>query len=147
MSETEADAREAHRAALRALEARDHTRASLAARLAGRGLDEQACAEVVERLARVGYVDDRRFAQGRAAVLAARGAGDALIRDDLLRQGVPEEAAAAALASLEPESDRVARLVAARGRSARTVRLLAGKGFAAESLEALVAEIEEGAVG
>lgn len=132
--------REAREAGLRALEARDHTRASLAARLARRGLDEETCLDAVEALARAGYVDDERFAHGRAAALARRGAGNALIGADLERQGVPGELAEAALAALEPERLRAERVIAARGRSPRTMRLLAAKGFAADSLEGLVAE-------
>ena len=40
---------------------------------------------------RAGLVDDQRFAAGRAALLASRGAGDLLIADDLERHGVPAE--------------------------------------------------------
>jgi SOS response regulatory protein OraA/RecX len=101
----------------------------------------------VEALARAGYVDDARFAHGRAAALARRGAGDALIREDLERQGVPREAAEAALAALEPERVRAERVAAARGRTPRTLRFLAAKGFAEESLEPLVADSERGTVG
>lgn len=135
-----AGSREAREAGLRALEARDHTRASLAARLARRGLDEASCQDAVEALARAGYVDDERFAHGRAAALTRRGAGDALIRADLERQGVPLDVAEAALAALEPERVRAERVVAARGRTPRTLRLLAAKGFEEDSLEGLVAE-------
>ena len=41
------------------------------------------------RVERAGLVDDARFAASRAALLAARGAGDAMIEDDLARKGVP----------------------------------------------------------
>lgn len=134
-------------AALRALAARDHTRASLASRLARRGIGDAEQQETVEALARAGYLDDGRFARGRAAALAGRGAGDALIHADLRRQGVPDETTAAAIAALEPERARAERLVAARGSTARTARLLAAKGFAEESLEALVADIDGGTIG
>ncbi|HJU47424.1 MAG TPA: RecX family transcriptional regulator [Gaiellaceae bacterium] len=135
-------ARDARAAGLRALRARDHTRASLAARLARGGLDEESCQDAVEALARAGYVDDERFARGRAMALARRGAGDELIRDDLERQGVAPALAALALGDLEPERIRARRVVAARGRSARTLRFLAAKGFAEESLEPFVADVE-----
>jgi regulatory protein len=134
--------REAREAGLRALRARDHTRASLAARLARGGLDEESCQDAVEALVRAGYVDDERFAHGRAVALARRGAGDAMIRDDLERQGVPSVLAAEALAGLEPERIRARRVVAARGRSVRTLRFLAAKGFSEESLEPFVADAE-----
>lgn len=138
---------EAIDAGLRALEGRDHTRASLAARLARRGLDDDACREAVDALARSGYVDDERFARGRAAALAGRGAGNALIRDDLARQGVPAEIADEAIAVLEPERVRAERVAAARGRRPGTLRFLRAKGFAEESLEAIVADGAEGTLG
>ena len=79
---------DAFETALRALRARDRSVAELADRLERRGVGEDERAEVLERLDRVGYVDDERFARQRAAGLAERGAGDALIRDDLERRGV-----------------------------------------------------------
>jgi regulatory protein len=140
-------ARAALDTAVSLLAARDRTRAGLARRLARHGIDAAASADAIEQLALAGYVDDNRFALRRAETLAERGAGNALILADLCRQGVPEAAAAAAVATLEPEAMRVERMVAARGRTTRTLRLLASKGFAEESLEALIADIEEGAVG
>ena len=95
---------------------------------------------------RAGLVDDHRFAHDRASVLAARGAGNSLIADDLERQGVAEDEIRAALEALEPESVRVARIVEARGRTAKTARHLAAKGFSEESLESLVAELSSDAI-
>jgi regulatory protein len=132
---------EAREAAVRALSRRDHTRASLDRRLAARGTATALRRETVEAAERAGLVDDARFASGRAALLSARGAGDALIADDLSRHGVPDEAIRVALQHLEPESTRAAGVVAARGRSVRTLRFLAGKGFSEETLEPLVADL------
>jgi regulatory protein len=134
-------------AATRALAARDHTRASLGARLARRGIADEDTAAAIDVLAAAGYVDDRRFAHGRAGALAARGVGDAAIADDLRRQGVPDELAMEAVAALEPEPLRAERVAEARGWSLRTVRLLASRGFDEASLERLVAEIQRGTVG
>jgi len=130
---------EARDVALRALAHRDHTRASLDRRLAERGAVAAVRAETVAAAERAGLVDDARFAAGRAAALAGRGAGDAMIQEDLARRGVPEETIRAAIAGLEPESDRAAAVVAARGRSLRTVRFLAGKGFSEQTLESFIA--------
>ena len=132
---------EARDAALRTLSRRDHTRASLEHRLAERGTAPALRRDTVEAAARAGLVDDARFASRRAALLAARGAGDALIEDDLVRHGAPEEAIREALQELEPESGRAAAAVAARGLSARTIRALAARGFAEESLEPFVADL------
>jgi SOS response regulatory protein OraA/RecX len=94
---------------------------------------------VLERLRRLGYVADDRVARTRAEQLAARGSGDALIRDDLERRGIDADAIAEALAGLEPERERAARVVAERGRSPRTARYLASRGFGEDAVAALVA--------
>jgi regulatory protein len=125
--------------ALQALRHRDRTVAELDARLEERGVGEQARREALDRLERLGYVDDGRFAAARAEQLARRGVGDALIRHDLERRGVEGEVVETALEALEPERDRALRIVAERGRSARTARYLASRGFADEAVEEAVA--------
>ena len=132
---------EARDVALRALRARDHTTASLEQRLADRGTTAAVRRETVAAAQRAGLVDDRRFAAGRAALLASRGAGDLLIGDDLERHGVPAGAIRAAIDGLEPESIRAAAIVEARGASPRTARYLVGKGFSEATLEPLVADL------
>lgn len=132
--------------ALRALAARDHTTASLERRLEHKGVAANVRSETVAVARRAGLVDDRRFAEGRAALLAGRGAGDLLILDDLDRQGVPPELAGLAVGTLEPEWIRAAALVAERGKSARTARFLASKGFSEATLEALVADMAADAI-
>ena len=54
--------------AVRALARRDHSAAGLRAKLGRGGLTEQAQADAVETLERIGYVDDARFARERAGV-------------------------------------------------------------------------------
>ena len=137
---------EAVGAAVGALRFRDHSRASLAERLAARGVAPAAREEALDVLSRAGLVDDARLAHGRAAALAARGAGDLMVADDLARRGLPEALVAEAVAGLQPERERAERLVRAAGLTPRTLRRLAGKGFTAETLEALVAELEGRAV-
>ena len=132
---------EARDVALRALRARDHTTASLEQRLADRGTAAAVRRETVAAVQRAGLVDDQRFAGGRAALLASRGAGDLLIADDLERHGVPADAARAAIDELEPERARAARIIAARGASPQTARRLAAKGFSEAAFEPLVADL------
>jgi regulatory protein len=132
-------ARSAVDLALDALGRRDLSEHELERKLAARGVPEGERAEVVETLRRTGLVDELRFARGRAAVLAARGAGDALVRDALRRAGVSSEIADAALEELDPEAERARAVVACRGLSARTARYLAGKGFSPEVVAGLVA--------
>lgn len=137
---------EARDEALRALRARDHTTASLERRLASRGHALGVRRETVEAAQRAGLVDDRRFAVGRAELLAGRGAGDLLIVADLEHHGVSVGDTQAAIESLEPESSRAAAIIAARGRSPRTARHLAAKGFSEATLEPLVADLSADAV-
>jgi SOS response regulatory protein OraA/RecX len=129
-------------AVLGALARRDHSVASLDARLVRAGVREPERRDVVERAQRAGLVDDARFAEVRARTLADRGKGDALILDDLVRSGVAERDARAAVAVLEPEPARAARIVAQRGVSIRTARFLATRGFTEETVGEVVADLE-----
>ena len=138
---------EARGAALRALRARDHTTASLEQRLAARGTIASLRRETVDAAQRAGLVDDRRFAIQRAAQLAARGSGDLLIDDDLVRHGVPADAVCEAIEALEPEASRVEAIVEARGNSPKTARYLAARGFSEASLETMIANLASDALG
>jgi SOS response regulatory protein OraA/RecX len=138
---------EARGAVLRALRARDHTTASLEQRLAARGTAASVRRETLAAVQRAGLVDDRRFAMQRAAQLAARGSGDLLIDDDLVRHGVPADAVRAAIEALEPESSRVETIVEARGCSPKTARYLAARGFSEASLETMIANLASDALG
>lgn len=126
--------------ATRALAAHDRSRRALDERLAAAGVPAEPRREALETLERAGLVDDARLAAGRAAVLAERGHGDAAIRFDLERQGVPHELVAEALAALEPERERASRLAEQRGRGLKTARWLAGRGFEPETVEEVAGE-------
>jgi regulatory protein len=95
--------------ALRALRAADRSRAELDERLAQKGVAAEARAAALDELERFGYLDDSRTAALRAERLAARGYGDAHIRAELERRGLPVEDA---LAALEPEAERAGRFAA-----------------------------------
>jgi regulatory protein len=135
-----AEPRSALGAALGALRHRDLSEHELAKRLAARGFTEDDRREAMATLRRTGLVDDRRFAELRAASLAARGAGDALVRDALERAGVDAELAEAIIAELEPEAGRARRIVERRGRSPKTARYLASKGFTMDAISELIAK-------
>ena len=142
---TLAKAARRHRAEATALEAlarRAHSVASLDARLDRAGVREPERREVVEHAQRAGLVDDARYANMRACLLAERGKGDALILDDLVRAGVQERDARSAVALLEPERERAARIVAQRGASVRTARFLVARGFTEETVGDVVADLE-----
>ena len=121
--------------AARVLARRDLSRRSLEARLARASVGSTARADAVETLARVGLVDDGRYARGRAAALADRGFGDAAIRWRLEQEGVDGEAREDAVSHLEPEALRARHLLDRRGRTPSTARLLARRGFSEDAVE------------
>ena len=132
---------------VRALRVRDLSAASLTERLERRGAAADERKDAVERLKSLGYVDDERFALGRAELLASRGAGDLLIADDLDRHGVDGQTAAAAIAALTPERVRAANVVDERGPSLRTMRYLAAKGFGEDTIEGVIAGLPDDRLG
>ena len=121
--------------AARALQHRDRSRNELDRRLARAGIDEDARADALDTLERVGYVNDERFARNRAEALASRGYGNEAIRAFLEEEGAGAEAVEGALAALEPEAARVATLVGRHGATPRLAAQLQRKGFAQEALE------------
>ena len=123
----------------RALARRDLSEQRVRERLARAGIDAAGADEAVGTLRGAGVLDDRRFASTRAAALADRGLGDAAIRFDLERQGIPAPALEAALSEVEPERDRAERVVSRRGGGAATARYLARRGFGEEAVEAAAA--------
>ena len=126
--------------ATRALARREHSAHGLRERLLRAGVSDTDADDALEELQRVGLLDDGRFASERARVLAERGKGDAAIRFDLERAGVETAAVDAALAELDPESERAGRVVDRRGATPATARLLASRGFDEAVVEALVAQ-------
>jgi regulatory protein len=125
--------------AVRALARRDHSSAGLRAKLGRAGLSDQAQVDAVETLERIGYVDDVRFAGGRAVRLAERGYGDDWIRADLAAHGVDAETVAAIVVALEPEVERAGRAVSGAAGAERAIRRLARRGFSEETIERLAA--------
>lgn len=64
-----------------------------------------AVRDIVARFTRAGLVDDRSFAEARAATLSRRGKGSRLIRQQLIAKGVPPEMADAVLAERRDGAD------------------------------------------
>jgi regulatory protein len=125
--------------AAKALRHGDRSRHEIDERLARAGIDEEARAESLATLERLGYVDDSRFAAGRAAALAGRGYGDVYIAGDLEQRGADPDSIAAALAELAPERLRARELAERLGATVKTAAQLARKGFTDESLEGIIA--------
>jgi SOS response regulatory protein OraA/RecX len=122
--------------ATKALVHRDRSRAGLESKLSAARIAPWAVEQALDTLERAGIVDDARFARSRAEALAARGRGDAPIREELLAAGVPEDDVGEAITALEPERERAIRMAAARGEKPATARWLARRGFAQDAIEA-----------
>jgi SOS response regulatory protein OraA/RecX len=131
--------------ATRTLAATARSRGELEQRLARAGHTEPAREAVLESLGRAGLVDDARLAEDRAGVLARRGYGDAAIRADLRRRLIGAEAAADAVAGLEPELTRVRGQLGGTEITPALLRRLAGRGFSRDTLDAFASRFAEGA--
>ncbi len=152
----------AHEAALRALERRRRTRRELERRLAEKGFEPPVIAEVLDRLARVGLVDDLEYARAFLRErLGRRAVGARLVRGQRLARGVPGEIADRVLAESgtgeeaelpRSESDRARRAVAQIARryagldpatrKRRLMAALARRGFDFEVIAEVLAEAE-----
>jgi SOS response regulatory protein OraA/RecX len=124
--------------ATRALRARPLSARALDERLRRRGFVPRERTEALAVLERAGFVDDERFAAARAALLAQRHSGDALIRHDLRSQSIDEETIERAMSSLEPETVRAVRAASSRRGPIAKARYLARRGFEDGAIEAAV---------
>ncbi|HEY3578721.1 MAG TPA: RecX family transcriptional regulator [Gaiellaceae bacterium] len=122
-------------AATRSLAASDRSERALEQRLARAGHSAAAREEAIASLARAGAVDDARLAVTRAAQMARRGYGDAAIRADLGRRQIAPDAAASAVAGLEPEAVRLRRLLETEKITPVLLRRLSTRGFSRDALD------------
>jgi len=128
--------------ALRLLTSAPRSRAQLAEAMARREVPDDVASAVLDRFTDVGLVDDAEYA--RMLVRSRhddRGLARRALGDELRRKGISDELATAALAELDPESERataqrlVARkLASTRGldtqvRVRRTLAALGRKGY------------------
>ncbi len=127
-------------AATRSLAVSDRSQQALEQRLAQAGHSAAAREDAIAALERAGLLDDGRVAQSRAELLARRGYGDVAIRADLRQRLIPAEAAAAAVAALEPELDRARRLLAGQSITPGLLRRLARRGFSGDALDEFAQE-------
>ena len=99
----------AHAAALRLLASRARTRAELRQRLEDRGFEAAVVAETLDRLERVGLVDDAALAETVAAGRAERGLDAPAIAAELRDRGVDPTVAERAADLAVPAEDRADR--------------------------------------
>jgi len=147
-----ADGEAAFRTALRALEARSFARGDLARRLQRKGHPRPAVDFAIDRVARLGLLDDAAFAGTYVETRAARGRGPLRLMRDLLAMGVERALIDRAIASHWPEgTDRTAvPLALAHKRAAqlgslprqtkrrRLVAYLARRGFTGRDISEMV---------
>jgi len=152
----------AHEAALKALERRRRTRRELERRLADRGFEPPAVRAALDRLERVGLVDDLEYARAFLRErLGRRAVGARVVRSQLLTRGVPaalvdqalEETASAAADELpRSEAERARRALAQiarryaglepRLRRQRLAAALARRGFDYDTVAEVLAEAD-----
>jgi regulatory protein len=95
--------------AIRLLTARERSRSGLASRLVEDGFSSEVARATVDDLARIGLVDDERFAHALVRTLAnARSAGRARIARELRDAGIDQTVADAALDDALPPGDETA---------------------------------------
>src|SRR5882762_1682569 len=93
---------------LRLLTARARTRAELAGQLMKRGYPDDVSAQVLDRLADVGLVDDEDFAEQwvRSRHVNA-GKGKRALASELRTKGIDDEVIAVVLADIDADAERV----------------------------------------
>ena len=106
-STSETREEQAHGLCLRLLTVRARTHAELAGQLAKRGYPDEVARSVLERLARVGLVDDEKFAgEWVRSRRANAGKGKRALAAELRIKGVDDGVIAAALDGIDAASER-----------------------------------------
>jgi regulatory protein len=112
----------AYNAALKLIAQRDRTLHEVRTRLAEKGFSPAAVAGAIERLRRLGYLDDLAYAtRAIADVLTVRPAGPRYVTDRLRLKGVHPDVVREALAQAYP--DELAEEMAYRAAAKRLARL------------------------
>ena len=97
--------------AVNMISARPLSRSELKRRLVRGGAEETDAESAAEYLERLGAVDDAAYAAMLVRHYSARGYGEARLRDELYRRGVPRELWDDALASAPPAEETLLRLL------------------------------------
>jgi SOS response regulatory protein OraA/RecX len=117
------------------LSQRERTRAGLEAALLAKGHPEAEVRDALERVARLGYLDDAKVAKARARRELAQGRSRADVARRLVAHGVDEALAVAATnevaEDVAQDDETAARKLVAQRRltGAKAARLLAARGF------------------
>lgn len=135
--------------------ARALSKKELTDRLRGRGASDEDAEAAADWLEGIGALDDPAYAKAVVRHYSANGYGEAKIRDELRRRGVPKELWDEALATAPEAEETIARVIAAKtkgkpldekGRK-RLSDMLLRRGFAwrdvKEALRAFGEEVDE----
>lgn len=131
-------------AALRLLATREHSRAELEYKLAGKADDKAQLTEVLDGLAERGLQSNARYAESLIRSRLDKGQGPLLIRRDLKQQGIEPALIEDALAQAEPDWQAILERVAERKfgseapadykEATKRARFLAQRGFEPETI-------------
>ena len=137
------------------ISARALSRRELEKRLRDKGAQDEDASAAADWLEHIGALDDAAYARSVVRQYSANGYGEAKLRDELRRRGVPRELWDEALETAPPAQETIARVVAMRTKGKRPDEkerkklsdMLLRRGFSwrdvREALRALGAEIEE----
>lgn len=134
--------------AMRALARREHSAQQVREMLAGRGVSEPVMDELLERLIRLGHLDDERFAMESVRTDVARRRGRLFARQRLEQAGVAAHLVERVIDGAYADELSLARAALGtrlaciddRPGRARAARFLVGRGFS----EAIIEEIAGG---
>lgn len=121
-----------------------YTRRGLARKLAARGFGAEAVEAALERMAELGYLDDRAFAFDWArARVGARAEGWKAVYRGLLRKGVPRKIAAEAAAEVCSDENelRMARRLAGNLTRRAAANRLAARGFRTRTIARVLRDL------
>lgn len=131
-------------AALRLLATREHSRAELEYKLAGKADNKAQLTEVLDGLAERGLQSNARYAESLIRSRLDKGQGPLLIRRDLKQQGIEPALIEDALAQAEPDWQAILERVAERKfgseapvdykEATKRARFLAQRGFEPETI-------------
>jgi regulatory protein len=136
----------ARQSALRLLARAPQTRRGLVRKLQARGFGAAAVRAAVSRMAELGYLDDRAFAENwTRARLSSRAEGWKAVYRGLLARGVPRQLAAEAASAACPEDVELelARRVAAGREPRRAAARLSARGFRSATIARVIRELRD----
>ena len=100
------DLAKARECAYRLIKYRERSTKEIVGRLKAKGFSGDICDKVIDELNRLGYLDDKRFANMLAgSIIKFRPGGLALVRSALRAKGVPETIADSAIADIKDSYD------------------------------------------